>query len=626
MASPARRRTTCRTRLASRTPWPVLLLLLILGGCGVPGETDVTLDGPVQQRGAATGGSAAVVRGPDGSTDPEDLVLRYLHAGAAGPKGAVDQLRQFLDPTAGQAWLSGTELTVVRVLRDPLRTSIGGGRFTVKVDVWPVGALTDQGTVVEPGAPAKRTLEFEVLAQDQQDVPQGANKLRIAKVPDGMYLASDALDGVANGIYPDIYQPYSVLFWDAATDLVPNRVPNLVPDLRYLPLTVSEEERLRLLVKWVVDGPSDWLGTAGHTRPSEIVLRSNVVYSPDRLVVDLTFQAAAADLTPLAKQLAWTLYPIFKGSIELRVEGQPKQQFQATPSAPANPAQPYATGPTIFCVAGGRVLRNCTIGEHLAVLEAPQNSQVVTAAVARNQQCVALVRTEAGDRRRLVVGQVTQETARYTATRLTGVVMSRPSWLPPPSAQCADAQGLIAVDKGLHVFTAGSEKTSVVKTAAGAVTGVSVAPDGLRVVIAAGGAAYVATLADSGETLELRRLRQLPASLTAISAVAWSRPDRVVLLGQAAGRYALTEVTIDGAIEEEVPIPLGEAVVTQLSAYPDYPGDGPLLRHIVIEFQDKAWWATPPTKLDEMEVRLAPGASPDPATATLVPSAPFYQD
>ncbi|HET8660786.1 MAG TPA: LpqB family beta-propeller domain-containing protein [Micromonosporaceae bacterium] len=619
MASPARRWTTGRTRLTRRTPWLVLPLLLILGGCGVPGETDVTLDGPVQQRGAATGGSVAVVRGPDGSTDPEDLVRRYLSAGAGGPKGAAGQLRQFFLPEQDQEWLPGAELTVVRVLSGPLETKLGGGFHKVTVNVRLVGALTDRGTVVEPSAPAWRTLEFKVSEQDQQDVPQGAKRLRIAEAPDGMYLASNALDGKADALYQDIYQPYSAYFWDAAL------VPALVPDLRYLPLTVSEEERLRLLVKWVVDGASEWLGTAGRTSPADIVLRSNVVYSVDRLVVDLTFQAAAADLVPLAKQLAWTLYPIFKGSIELRVEGQPKQQFRATLSAPANPAQPYATEPTTFCVAAGKVQRNCALGEHLAVLEAPQNSQVVAAAVARNQQCAALVRTDAGSRRRLVVGQVVQETPSYTATRLTGVVMSRPSWLPPPSAQCADAQGLVAVDGRLHVFTAGSASTSVVKTASRAVTGVSVAPDGLRVVMAADGAAHVATLVRKGDTLELQRLRQLPASLTGISAVAWSRPDRVVLLGQEGGRHALTELTVDGAIEEALHVPLGEAVVTQLSAYPNPPGDGLARRQVLVEFQNKAWRGTT-DRLDEIEVGLAPGASPDPARATIVPSAPFYQD
>lgn len=609
--------------------WRAVPLLLALAGsglagCAVPGETDVTLDGPAQQRGASTGGSVVVAQGPGGATDPEELVKRYLRAGADGPKGAAEKLRAFLLP--GTAWQPGPELTVIRPLSDPVKTSLGGNLFEVTVEVLPVGVLTDRGFVVEPTARTAHTLRFKVApsrgrAQDQQDVPQGADELRISSPPPGMYLTSAALAGV-----DALYQPYPVYFWDSTGGI-------LVPDLRYLPLTATKDERRRLLVQWVVGGPSDWLNGAVRALPSEIVLRSNVVYSENRIVVDLTAQAATADLTRLAKQLAWTLRPVYNGPIELRVEGQPKLLARASDSPTANPALPYAGAPMSFCVVSGKVIRDCTTGQELAILNVQQNSRVVAAAVAANKQYAALVRTEAGGRRRLVVGVWDGGTAAYTTTSLSGAVMSRPAWLPPIIA----ARGLIAVDGRLYAFAAGSARTSAVEISVGDVTGVSVAPDGRRVVIAAGGGAYVATLMPKGDTLVLQRLRRLPSSLTGVSAVAWSRLDRVVLLGRDGGRHALTELTTDGAVEDRLGVQFGEAVVTQLSAYPDfpdypenpdysdYPRDGSARGAILIESQGKAWRVFAADH-KEIKLGLAPGTSPVPGSAVPVPMAPFFQD
>jgi len=613
MASPTRRRTSCLNRIIGRTPWLVPPLLLILVGCGVPGETDVTLDGPAQQRGTVAGGSVVAVPGPARSTDPEDLIQRYLRAGAGGPQRAADHLRSFFMPELRMSWQSGAELTVVRVLSQPVKTSLGGDSFKVTVDVQPVGALTERGTVVEPSAPARRTLEFSVLAYEQQDIPQGADELRVDGAPDGMFLDSRALDSVLD-IYQDIYQLYPIYFWDAAGT-------TLIPDLRYLPLTAGEDERRQMLVQWAVERPSDWLGTVVRPRTAEIALRSKVVYSVDRLVVDLTFQAAAVDLDPLAKQLAWTLRPVYDRLIELRVEGQPKKQIRVA-SAGGNPALLYEPSPMRFCVVNTQVLPECTLGQHLPVLDALHNVRVAAAAVAKNHRYAALVRVEPNRPPRLLVGQMTWGVPSYVVTNLTGAVMSRPCWLPPPSASTA-ARGLIAVDGALHMFTSGSKSTSVVRTAPPGVTGVSVAPDGLRVVIAADGAAYVATLTRKGETLELQRLRRLSASLTEISAVAWSRPGWVVLVGRDGGRYALTELTVDGAIEDRVDVQLGEADVTQLSAYPagDWSARGPIL----IESQGKAWQVFTVRHV-EISVGQASGASVDPGTPAPVPSAPFLQD
>ena len=69
----------------------------------------------------------------------------------------------------------------------------------------------------------------------------------ITGAPDGLMLSDQALT--------TYYRIQPIYFWDS-TDSA------LVPDLRYLPLTITSDQRARRVVQYLAAGPSRWLAGA----------------------------------------------------------------------------------------------------------------------------------------------------------------------------------------------------------------------------------------------------------------------------------------------------------------------------------------------------------------------------
>src|SRR5207302_7768165 len=131
--------------------------------------------------------------------------------------------------------------------------------------------------------------------------------------------------------------------------------------------------------------------------------------------------------------------------------------------------------------------------------------------------------------------------AAYQTIDLAGGDWSRPAWLP------LTKRLLVAVDGGL-VAVSGSGAAS-----APLLTGVSafaISPDGYRLAVVRRGALEVYPLRDDGDqpTLGTTSPRVLDAGLADLTAVAWSRLDRLVVAGRSGAQYRLAEVTVDGAI------------------------------------------------------------------------------
>ena len=118
-------------------------------------------------------------------------------------------------------------------------------------------------------------MTFWVVADDQGNPRVD----EIVGATPGLLLSDEALTRY--------YRIQPIYFWDQGYG-------TLVPDLRYLPLTIKPDQRASRLVQWLVAGPSSSLAGGVQGLPTGTSPTDNVVTKDDgTLVVKLSAQAGA---------------------------------------------------------------------------------------------------------------------------------------------------------------------------------------------------------------------------------------------------------------------------------------------------------------------------------------------
>jgi hypothetical protein len=219
-----------------------------------------------------------------------------------------------------------------------------------------------------------------------------------------------------------------------------------------------------------------------------------------------------------------------------------------------NPADvPAAPAPLYYVDRGAVKLLDPVSDDGLSPpkMESPQLSKgVIAAAVSDDLSRVAAVRTDAGGKFRLWLGDPHGELG---STSLVGAPMSRPSW-----GRGSEAV-LVACNGELWRVGPGREALRIpVSGTTGPIRQIRVAPDGLRAALVVGDGpsakAYVALLtrppgADGGFTLS--RLRELKAAGGSVSDVGWYDLSTVaVAVADDAGAGSAVLVPIDGSPPE----------------------------------------------------------------------------
>jgi hypothetical protein len=518
------------------------LLAPLLAGCGVPSSSRPVVIGAATPKGSSSEQVPITKQGPDRTIGAQELVRRYLLAVAWGNETTVDDkatdtavtfARNFLTPESRNTWRPGSEILVVHArLNLPVTTAKG---IQVEVATQPVGALDSRGVIVpRPALPSQTTYQFTVVP-----APDGSG-LRIDHPPDGMLLSDDALTS--------LYEPWPVYFWD--TDY-----RTLVPDLRYISRAQTTANRDFELSTWLSLGPSPDVNQAVNGVPEAIKQSDRPVRDGNRLRINLTRNAAnvQTQLPNYVVQLRWTLR-WFSGTggpgdrpVDLEIEGQ-HQNLSTRDVLGANLAasQNGQGDPPRFCVVDGRVRQLSSDATAFSVLSNDANAGVVSAAIIHGSaQQTALVRQDSPGKVRLWLGAQQQDTTRYQQTDLVASSYSRPVGLAGPAPRV-----LIAADGELYDVPFDTRrKTDVTPALIGRVTDVSVAPDGRRVALLAGGVPYVGVLqTPDGSAVSVAQLRPVPAGLVDVTAIAWSREEYVVVAGSSGGQPALIEATFDGAL------------------------------------------------------------------------------
>jgi hypothetical protein len=601
--------------------WAAAVLLVgLVAGCGIP---DNTVAVPRGELGSSTGVSSGGDLTPSkpgrlDSNDRAEFVTNYLQAAAGDPDsaGVPEQVRQFLSPAAANTFKPGQGIRVVRPVEKPL-VNLNTGRVTVRVD--PVGTLGADG-ILEPSAGPVTPYTFVV-----GELP-GNSGLFITEAPQTLLLSDTALN--------KFYTRRAIYFWNRDHT-------SLVPDLRYLSLSVPREQQPTQVIEWLANGPAEWLVEDAVERlPAGTKLRGNVpAGSGDKLQINLSGQALPAEdskaaLDRLGRQLMWSLRPNLATTpaLELQIAGQVVGDFTGDAYLTSNAASRFTSTPEQFAVYDGRIRRLAQSQNPVAPIPGvPErdNRNVQTAALTSlgGFTHAALVAIEAG---RPVLKVGTAPTGTPATFRTIGLKspIGRPVWaVTSDGTSPGNAVGLITAGGELYSFGprgVGGARLADWPRATGPITGVSVAPDGHRIAVVAGGRLYLAVMTGNGNGMQLSTPQEIRTLLRDLTVVDWGSESTLVVAGTHAtsNRIAVAYVSADGASQTDRLDDLGTARVTHLVAYPANPMNPTDDPGAVAYVADRAAYNV----LKDPE-RIAPddlvGPLPDPPPAA-GPTAPFF--
>ncbi|MDP9799543.1 hypothetical protein J2S43_008055 [Catenuloplanes nepalensis] len=559
-------------RRVTATAAAVLLLTAGLTGCGIPGETDVQVHGEKPSPDAPGGVDPIMpIDRSNGTTTSAQLAVTSMLAASAGDQEkAVDRARSFLSPARQPGWKPSSEINIVR-LTEPIVTTALESYTTVVIKVQHLGVLTANGSVEPPNnEETEYTFTVSQIA--------GQTGYWVLDAPPLLLLPDTELE--------NRYTRAPVYFWNKERTA-------LVPDLRWLSLSVSVERRPTELLEWLGVGPSALVGQAADGLPANVKPKGNVPKAADGdpLEVNLSAEAGALDddaIWQLGAQLHWTLRDYAGDGVQVKVEGQARATFAADARVlGANPSSELIDDPSRFAIYDGRITRMGGTQTQAPVptgdtpLVTPEtNTGVSVASFSRfGQRTVgAWVRDRGnGEGRELVINA--EAPTKLLRIPLGDAAAGRPVWLWTPGAT-ADQRpesliGLIVVNGRLQQF--GTQEARLTPVALSSqpgpgITAMAVSYDGQRIALVSGGRVFVTALirADAGVKAGTV-IREVPTSLTAITAVDFAGEDLLMVAGQNGSQSAVVEVTVDGVDEQDRATGLGSAQVTYLAAYPVNP-------------------------------------------------------
>jgi hypothetical protein len=594
---------------------------LLLGGCGIPDGTDVRVLGDGPSAGPAQGNDSVPpppVSRTGSGTDITAFIGDYLQAAAGDPEGWLSRVTAFMTPAAKKAFKPPTPagLEVVRPIEDPFYNP---GETEVTQKVQEIGVLKADGQLVPTSSDAKPfVLDFQVVKQD--------DSLYIADAQPTLVLSTAGLD--------TYYQEHTIYFWNIDNT-------GLVPDVRYLPLNVPTVQQPTMILNWLAGGPADWLKNAAQAWPSGTTVPDNIpAISNDRLQISLSPQAVppgdSAALDRLRRQLLWSLSPLAPSTtLDLKIGHQNTVTYANSQYLDSNASYKLLDEPKKFVVYNG-VIREIADTPHevntVPLLKATANRGVQSAALSASTQhtfAAVVTRSGASTALRVAVAPTGQEADLRAVTGLRAP-LGCPAWAITATGDTDTAVGLILSQSRLFSFGPDGKAAQPVEWQGddpGAITSFSVAPDGYRIALVAGGRLYRAVLRVGSDGVVLSAPDQLlPAGLGSLSAVAWSSEGWLVVSGIRTDlkRVALFDVSIDGAKSTPLLKDIGSDAVTYLTAYPVNPVTRTRFSDAEVAYvaRGDAWSA--PGYASRITTSELAGPVSTPAGSTVAPTAPFF--
>jgi hypothetical protein len=506
------------------------------------------------------------------ATDVATFLSNYLTAPAGDYDSAVAGVKSYLAPSLAASFKpTPATITVIRRIGSPL---INVGDPVVKFNAQVVGTLDGQGILTPSTSSGPVKFQLDV------DYVQGQSGLFVTSVPKQNQLLLD--DTALSGFYTR----RTIYFWN--TDHT-----GLIPDIRYMALSVPPEQRPTEVLEWLTNGPADWLRQVAEPLPPDTRPIGNVpTVGNGTLQVSLTSQALPDDLTPaerqdaltrLQLQLRWSLRPDLQAALELNIEHQQPQTYKGTDYLTSNAAYKASTLLQRFVIYEGQVRRlapSYRSSDPVPALTTTTNKnvQMVTYGESLTRTYVALAVTDSKGQPALRIGSASTGDPANLQMISFSKPIGRPVWaISPPVGRADGTFGLVPAGGKLYSFA--SDGTSLARVAwpgadPGAITSVAVAPDARRVALVAGGRLYLATVSnDDGVQLTPPVPIQMQL-LNQLTAVDWTSESSLVVAGATTdnGRSAIIDVSIDGATQTPRLSDLGNVSITYLVASPASPG------------------------------------------------------
>ncbi|HWS31772.1 MAG TPA: LpqB family beta-propeller domain-containing protein [Actinoplanes sp.] len=603
--------------MTHRTLAGVVVAVMLLGGCGIPDESQVTEVGAGPSTGTSTGdGSSRARVTRDSTSDRRLFVTNYLRAAAGDYDGALERVKQFMSAAARADFNAPTAPRVIRLTDEPL---VNQDRVTVNYEL--IGTLGKNG-LLEPATEATEG-QYEITLGEVT-----GDGLYVTSAPPFLLLSTTALD--------DFYEERTIYFWNTEHTA-------LVPDVRYLLGDVPSEQEPTIILNWLLGGPALWLQDAVEPLPDGTKLQGNVpAIRNDQMEIALSAQAvptkdAEEALDRLRRQLQWSLRGMLPQFLDLKIGHQEARRYSGIDYLSSNPANRLVTNPERFVIFDRTIRRLAERRiddpdrgsvDGVPGLATADNKDVSRAALstAGPLMYAALV-TGTGKTERLRVGGA-QAVETIALRQVTGLPsgIGHPVWAITPEDRVDSAVGLVIAGGKLWRFRGQGGPAQQVSWPgeAGPITAISVAPDGHRAALVVGGRLYRAVLTISGDGLALTGMQQLDPPLKTVTAVDFSGEGWLTVAGERNdnGRVTITDVSIDGALQSPVLADIGREPVLYVTSYPANPS---LSRRngtsVLYSTRDYAWEALS-TNVQITEADLA-GPAGQPREG-VEPTAPLF--
>jgi Lipoprotein LpqB beta-propeller domain/Sporulation and spore germination len=561
----------------------ILATLLATGCATIPSSSPVgSAPIPAPPAGGGVSGGGLIVEGPQRGWNPEQVVSGFLLASASFPHDHATA-REYLTPSANRSWQPGAQVTILAstpsVYQQNGRLNGRGDRATVMVSWQELATLDASGQYTARGGAARQTFALESVH----------GEWRIAGVPstDGSKVSHELLLPAA--LFRLDYAPRNLYFYGQRGGQLPAAQPDqfLVPAPVFVPLQSSD--LVTTLVNDLRQDPTGWLENGAVTAfPAGSRLRKiQVLPGPPgdkTAIVDIGLPRGTPQSTvqAMAAQLVWTLTspaysPPLIQAVKLKINGRlwvPRSGDSVQSLAEYSRYIPPVSGPqNLYYVAANGAVR--MFGQQAHSVAVP--GQAGTGAIALNKIAVSV-------NGHYLAGVAGPATTVYTAdlaaaakehapagvgqlhSRLTGTRFSTPSW---DSAGDLWVAGRVQGQPGVWVIPAASRGKPIpvsLPIGVGPVTGLRVAPDGVRIamIVGTGAGAHmmVGAITRSGGAVFITQAAPLAPGLSGTTALTWYDEDHLLAITQSANGTQLWEVPVNGDLPVRRSVQPGMASIT----------------------------------------------------------------
>jgi Lipoprotein LpqB beta-propeller domain/Sporulation and spore germination len=537
----------------------VILAAVLAAGCAtIPSSGPVgSTPTPAPPGNGSTSCCGLIVEGPQPGSTPEQVVSGFLLASASFAHSHAIA-REYLTANASKSWRPGSQVTILSqtpsVYQESGRLSDPGGRVSVVVSWQELATLNGSGQYNADGSGG--TPEQQVFTLESVK---------------GQWLI-DALPNTSKGVSHELLLPSFLFRLDyAPRNLYFYAQPDslLVPDPVFVP--VESSDLVTTLLNDLRQNPNGWLQNAAVTAfpPGTQLRKVQVLPAPPAgktAIVDIGLPAGTPRTTiqAMAAQIVWTLTspaysPPLIQAVKLKINGR---LWTPGPGGGVQDLSGYLryvprarSGENLYYVASngavrmfGRQARSVPVPGQAGTGQVQLNKIAISpdgnylAGIAGPATTVYTEDLAAAGKQHATAAAVSLH------ARLTGRDFSSPSW---DSGDDLWVTGRVHGTPGVWVIPAKGAPVRVgLPARLGTVTGLRVAPDGVRVAMIVGSGAssrmVLGAITRSGAGIFITHTAALAPGLTGITALTWYDEDHVLAITGPASATRLWEVPVNG--------------------------------------------------------------------------------